>query len=56
MRVAQDSCWIFHKWKYENGSNEESFTHYQRCSKCKSKRIMQGMGMHQPVDFTYLDK
>jgi len=50
--TLDEQCWFFHKWRTEK---EEGITKYQKCKKCKSKRIIQDSEGYQPVDWHYLE-
>jgi len=51
LKPKGNKCWIFHKWTTER---EEGCTKYQKCKKCKSKRIVQSNKYYKDVDFDYL--
>jgi len=51
LKPKKNKCWLFHKWITEK---EEDVTIYQRCKRCKSKRIIQNSKYYQKVDLDYL--
>lgn len=51
MEILGERCILFHKWETEK---DTGFTKYQRCRKCKSKRIIQEKGGYQPIDWNYI--
>ena len=41
---------IIHNWKYIKGN----FNKYYECSKCRSRKIIEGRGGYQPIDTNWV--